>query len=87
MDSKAIKMRTFSLVFASLLAFSAFGQESAVDSSIVVADSVLAPATDLDSAALHALDERLARLDSEHLMFAFHSLPEVDTISPLPLNR
>jgi len=85
MDSKAIKMRTFSLVFASLLAFSAFGQESAVDSSIVVADSVLAPATDLDSAALHALDERLARLDSEHLMFAFHSLPEVDTISPLPL--
>jgi len=86
MDSKAIKMRTFFLVFASLLAFSAFGQESAVDSSVVVADSVLAPPTDLDSAALFALDERLARLDSEHLMFAFHSLPEVDTISPLPLS-
>ncbi|MEL0146567.1 MAG: lytic transglycosylase domain-containing protein, partial [Schleiferiaceae bacterium] len=78
-------MRTFSLVFASLLAFSAFGQEAAVDSSVVVADSILAPTTDLDSAALHELDERLARLDSEHLMFAFHSLPEVDTISPLPL--
>ena len=86
MDSKAIKMRTFSLVFASLLAFSAFGQETVVDSSVVVADSILAPPTDLDSAALHALDERLARLDSEHLMFAFHSLPEVDTISPLPLS-
>jgi membrane-bound lytic murein transglycosylase D len=86
MDSKAIKMRTFSLVFASLLAFSAFGQETAVDSSVVVADSTLAPTTDLDSAALYALDERLARLDSEHLMFAFHSLPEVDTISPLPLS-
>jgi len=79
-------MRTFSLVFASLLAFSAFGQETAVDSSVVVADSTLAPTTDLDSAALYALDERLARLDSEHLMFAFHSLPEVDTISPLPLS-
>ena len=78
-------MRTFSLVFASLLAFSAFGQETAVDSSLVVADSILAPPTDLDSAALHALDQRLARLDSEHLMFAFHSLPEVDTITPLPL--
>ncbi|CAI8171163.1 MAG: Membrane-bound lytic murein transglycosylase D [Cryomorphaceae bacterium] len=79
-------MRTFSLVFAGLLAFSAFGQETGVDSSAVVADSTLAPTTDLDSAALHALDERLARLDSEHLMFAFHSLPEVDTISPLPLS-
>ena len=78
-------MRTFSLVFAGLLAFSAFGQETAVDSSFVVADSILAPSTDLDSAALHALDERLARLDSEHLMFAFHSLPKVDTINPLPL--
>ena len=51
----------------------------------MVADSVLAPPTDLDSAALHALDERLARLDSEHLMFAYHSLPAVDTITPLPL--
>ncbi len=79
-------MRTFSLVFASLLAFSAFGQESAVNSSVAVADSLLAPPTDLDSADLDALDERLARLDSEHLMFAFHSLPEVDTISPLPLS-
>ena len=79
-------MRTFSLVFAGLLAFSAFGQEMGVDSSAVVADSVQVPTTDLDSAALHALDERLARLDSEHLMFAFHSLPEVDTISPLPLS-
>lgn len=79
-------MRTFSLVFAGLLAFSAFGQETGVDSSAVVADSVQVPTTDLDSAALHALDERLARLDSEHLMFAFHSLPEVDTISPLPLS-
>ena len=78
-------MRTFSLVFASLLAFSAFGQEAAVDSSGLVADSILTPTTDLDSAALHALDERLARLDSEHLMFALHSLPEVDTINPLPL--
>ena len=54
-------MRTFSLVFASLLAFSAFGQETAVDSSLVVADSTLTPTTDLDSAALHALDERLAK--------------------------
>ncbi len=79
-------MRTFSLVFAGLLAFSAFGQETGVDSSAVVADSVQVPTTDLDSAALHALDERLARLDSEHLMFAFYSLPEVDTISPLPLS-
>ena len=78
-------MRTFSLVFAGLLAFSAFGQETAVDSSFVVADSILAPTTDLDSAALHALDERLARLDSEHLMFALHSIPKVDTINPLPL--
>jgi membrane-bound lytic murein transglycosylase D len=84
-DSKAIKMRTFFLVFASVLAFSAFGQETAVDSSLVVADSNLAPSTDLDSAALQALDERLARLDSEHLMFAYHSLPEVDTLTPLPL--
>ena len=78
-------MRAFSLVFASFLAFSAFGQETVADSSLVLADSVLTPTTDLDSAALHALDQRLARLDSEHLMFAFHSLPEVDTISPLPL--
>ncbi len=78
-------MRAFSLIVASFLAFSAFGQETAADSSLVVADSVLTPTTDLDSAALHALDERLAKLDSEHLMFAFHSLPEVDTITPLPL--
>ena len=78
-------MRTFSLALASVLAFSAFGQETGVDSSAVVADSVQVPTTDLDSAALHALDERLARLDSEHLMFAFHNLPEIDTITPLPL--
>ena len=78
-------MRTFSLALASVLAFSAFGQETTVDSSALVADSILAPTTDLDSAALHALDERLARLDSEHLMFAFHNLPEIDTITPLPL--
>ena len=78
-------MRSFSLALASVLAFSAFGQETTVDSSALVADSTLAPTTDLDSAALHALDERLARLDSEHLMFAFHNLPEIDTITPLPL--
>lgn len=78
-------MRSFSLALASVLAFSAFGQETTVDSSALVADSILAPTTDLDSAALHALDERLARLDSEHLMFAFHNLPEIDTITPLPL--
>ena len=58
---------------------------TAVDSSLAVADSTLTPATDLDSAALYALDIRLAKLDSEHLMFAFHSLPKVDTVTPLPL--
>ncbi len=85
MDSKAINIRVLSPVFAGLLTLSTFGQEAAVDSYIAVADSALAPTTDLDSVALHALDERLARLDSEHLMFAFHNLPKVDTISPLPL--
>ncbi|HCP40755.1 MAG TPA: lytic transglycosylase [Cryomorphaceae bacterium] len=85
MDSKAINIRVLSPVFAGLLTLSTFGQEAAVDSYIAVADSALAPTTDLDSVALYALDERLARLDSEHLMFAFHNLPKVDTISPLPL--
>ena len=53
-----------------------FGQITR-DSSSTNSDSIHIPATELDSAALYNLDQRLARLDSEHLMFAFQNLPEV----------
>ena len=85
MDSKAIKMRVLFLVFAGVLAMPSFGQITQVDSSSTNSDSIHIPATELDSAALYNLDQRLARLDSEHLMFAFQNLPEVDTVSSLPL--
>ena len=85
MDSKAIKMRVLFLVFASVLAMPSFGQITQVDSSSTITDSIELPKTDLDSAALYNLDQRLARLDSDHLMFAFQNLPEVDTGSSLPL--
>ena len=85
MDSKAIKMRVLFLVFASVWAMPYFGHITQVDSTSANTDSIELPATDLDSAALFNLDQRLARLDSEHLMFTFQNLPEVDTTSSLPL--
>ena len=85
MDSKAIKMRVLFLVFASVLAMPSFGQITQVYSSSTITDSIKLPKTDLDSAALYNLDQRLARLDSDHLMFAFKNLPEVETGSSLPL--
>ena len=85
MDSKAIKMRVLFLVFASVLAMPSFGHITQVDSTSANTDSIELLATDLDSAALFNLDQRLARLDSEHLMFTFQNLPEVDTTSSLPL--
>ena len=85
MDSKAIKMRVLFLVFASVLSMPIFGQRMQVGSSSALSDSIEWPTTDLDSAALYNLDQRLARLDSDHLMFAFQNLPEVDTGSSLPL--
>ena len=85
MDSKAIKMRVLFLLFASILAMPSFGHITQLDSTSANTDSIELPVTDLDSAALFNLDQRLARLDSEHLMFTFQNLPEVDTTSSLPL--
>ena len=40
----------------------------------------------LDSTALFELDERLSRMDSEHLLFTQHSLAQVDTTNSLSLS-
>ena len=78
-------MRAVILTFTLSLVIPSFGQITQVYSSSTITDSLHLPATELDSAAFYNLDQRLAKLDSEHLMFAIQNLPKVDTVSSLPL--
>ena len=66
------------LLIVSILAFPSFAQSMANDS--------LWNSKTLDSTALFELDERLSRMDSEHLLFTQHSLVQVDTTNSLSLS-
>jgi membrane-bound lytic murein transglycosylase D len=66
------------LLIVSILAFPSFAQSIANDS--------LWNSKTLDSTALFELDERLSRMDSEHLLFTQHSLAQVDTTNSLSLS-
>tara|TARA_B100000497_G_scaffold97908_1_gene110329 strand:+ start:506 stop:1756 length:1251 start_codon:yes stop_codon:yes gene_type:complete len=66
------------LLIVSILAFPSFAQSMANDS--------LWNSKTLDSTALFELDERLSRMDSEHLLFTQHSLAQVDTTNSLSLS-
>ena len=77
-------MRTPLVLLAALAALSSFGQ----DSLSVVSDSTsgaVSSAT-LSELELAQLDERLAQLDSAHLLFTTAAIPAPDTINALPLS-
>jgi len=82
--------RTIALLIALTGTFISFGQAS--DSLIVDAaqadtlEAAQSPQRDLDSASLWALDQRLAMLDSTHLMYAAATYSTVDTVHTLPLS-
>mgnify|MGYP001082315342 CR=1 FL=1 len=82
--------RTIALLIALTGTFISFGQAS--DSLIVdvvqadTLETAQSPQRDLDSASLWALDQRLAMLDSTHLMYATATYRTVDTVHPLPLS-
>jgi len=77
-------MRTSLVLLAALVALPSFGQ----DSLSVVSDSTsgaVSSAT-LSELELAQLDERLAQLDSAHLLFTTAAIPAPDTINALPLS-
>jgi len=77
-------MRTLLVLLAALVALPSFGQ----DSLSVVSDSTsgaVSSAT-LSELELAQLDERLAQLDSAHLLFTTAAIPAPDTTNALPLS-
>ena len=77
-------MRTPLVLLAALVALPSFGQ----DSLLVVSDSTsgtVSSAT-LSELELAQLDERLAQLDSAHLLFTTAAIPAPDTTNALPLS-
>ena len=77
-------MRTPLVLLAALVALPSFGQ----DSLLVVSDSTsgaVSSAT-LSELELAQLDERLAQLDSAHLLFTKAAIPAPDTTNALPLS-
>ena len=77
-------MRTPLVLLAALVALPSFGQ----DSLSVVSDSTsgaVSSAT-LSELELAQLDERLAQLDSAHLLFTTAAIPAPDTTNALPLS-
>jgi len=82
-------LRTIALICAVFSGFTSFGQSSdSLVTPLSVPDStqVTTPVgTDLDSAGLWALDQRLAAFDSAHALYAMATFKAVDTVHPLPL--
>ena len=82
-------LRTIALICAVFGGFTSFGQSSdSLVTQLSVPDStqVTTPVgTDLDSAGLWALDQRLAAFDSAHALYAMATFKAVDTVHPLPL--
>ena len=82
-------LRTIALICAVFGGFTSFGQSSdSLVTPLSVPDStqVTTPlGTDLDSAGLWALDQRLAAFDSAHAHYAMATFKAVDTVHPLPL--
>lgn len=87
-------MRGLAVILLAIFSLGLRAQPSAIDStkgptlswtedslSIAAAEKERA----MDSLALWHLDQRLARLDSEHLWFSVAAFPPADTINPLPL--
>ena len=78
---KSIKMRFFLSITLILTSFLAVGQNDSL-----AIDSMAHHEVRMDSNALWALDQRLAKFESDHVLFAQSTSPLVDTINPLPLN-
>ena len=82
-------LRAIALICAVFGGFTSFGQSSdSLVTPLSVPDStqVTTPVgTDLDSAGLWALDQRLAAFDSAHALYAMATFKAVDTVHPLPL--
>ena len=78
---KSIKMRFFLTITLILTSFLAVGQNDSL-----AVDSMAHHEVRMDSNALWALDQRLAKFESDHVLFAQSTSPLVDTINPLPLN-
>ena len=82
-------LRAIALICAVFGGFTSFGQSSdSLVTPLPVPDStqVTTPVgTDLDSAGLWALDQRLAAFDSAHALYAMATFKAVDTVHPLPL--
>ena len=77
-------MRTPLVLLAALVALPSFGQ----DSLSVVSDSTSGAVSSgtLSELELAQLDERLAQLDSAHLLFTTAAIPASDTTNALPLS-
>ena len=77
-------MRTPLVLLAALVALPSFGQ----DSLSVVSDSTSGASSSatLSELELAQLDERLAQLDSAHLLFTTAAIPAPDTTNALPLS-
>ena len=77
-------MRTPVVLLAALVALPSFGQ----DSLSVVSDSTSGASSSatLSELELAQLDERLAQLDSAHLLFTTAAIPAPDTTNALPLS-
>lgn len=77
-------MRTPLVLLAALVALPSFGQ----DSLSVVSDSTSGAVSSgtLSELELAQLDERLAQLDSAHLLFTTAAIPAPDTTNALPLS-
>ena len=79
-------MRTTTTLLFTFIFAAAFGQNS--DTTALSTDTTttaLAASTTLDSAALWALDDRLAKLDAEHVFRTAAQMKVIDTVHPLPL--
>ena len=93
MDSNALTMRSVLALCILLFSLSLQAQSTPVATDSVQVDSTaLARFAEekaqavLDSISLWQLDLRLAKLDSEHLLFASATAQLVDTVNPLPLS-
>ena len=74
-------MRFFLTITLILTSFLVVGQNDSL-----AMDSMAHHEVRMDSNALWALDQRLAKFESDHVLFAQSTSPLVDTINPLPLN-
>lgn len=85
MDSKPLNMRIIAVVFTSILVLPALAQDAITSLDTSASQEENQIINTLDDLALDALDARLARLDSEHLLYTFAQVPVADTMAPLPL--